>query len=43
MKPVFLSAYLLAVVICAQAQTVPYNVVFDLTSQDTNDHKAVIR
>src|SRR5215218_9365181 len=25
------------------AQPVPYNVVFDLTSKDTNDHKAVIR
>ena len=27
----------------AQAQTVPYKVVFDLTSGDTNDHKSVIR
>lgn len=26
-----------------QAQKVPYNVVFDLTSKDTNDHKMVIR
>jgi uncharacterized protein len=26
-----------------QAQTVPYNVVFDLTSKDTNDHKTVMR
>src|SRR6476620_6113251 len=26
-----------------QAQTVPYNVVFDLTSKDTNDHKTVLR
>jgi intracellular sulfur oxidation DsrE/DsrF family protein len=25
------------------AQTIPYNVVFDLTSQDTNIHKSVIR
>ncbi len=25
------------------AQTVPYNVVFDLTSKDTNNHKSVIR
>ncbi|HEY0732939.1 MAG TPA: DsrE family protein, partial [Chitinophagaceae bacterium] len=25
------------------AQTTPYNVVFDLTSKDTNDHKTVIR
>jgi uncharacterized protein len=26
-----------------RAQAVPYNVVFDLTSKDTNDHKTVIR
>jgi hypothetical protein len=26
-----------------RAQSVPYNVVFDLTSSDTNDHKAVVR
>lgn len=26
-----------------QAQSVPYNVVFDLTSKDTLDHQAVIR
>lgn len=26
-----------------QAQTAPYNVVFDLTSKDTNDHKTVLR
>lgn len=26
-----------------QAQTVPYDVVFDLTSKDTGDHSAVIR
>ena len=26
-----------------KAQNVPYNVVFDLTSKDTNDHKTVIR
>ncbi|WP_121353212.1 DsrE family protein [Flavisolibacter nicotianae] len=25
------------------AQSVPYNVVFDLTSKDTNDHKMVVR
>ena len=25
------------------AQTAPYNVVFDLTSKDTNDHKSVVR
>lgn len=27
----------------AVAQSVPYNVVFDLTSKDTNDHKTVLR
>ncbi|MFN2440942.1 MAG: DsrE family protein, partial [Chitinophagaceae bacterium] len=26
-----------------QAQPVPYNVVFDLTSKDTNNHKSVMR
>ena len=25
------------------AQTIPYNVVFDLTSKDTNNHKSVLR
>ena len=25
------------------AQVTPYNVVFDLTSKDTNDHKTVLR
>lgn len=25
------------------AQSIPYNVVFDLTSKDTNNHKSVIR
>jgi intracellular sulfur oxidation DsrE/DsrF family protein len=29
--------------ITAMAQSRPYNVVFDLTSKDTVDHKAVIR
>lgn len=29
--------------ICLQAQDVPYNVVFDITSKDTNDQKMVLR
>lgn len=43
MKPVWITACLIAFSLCARAQAVPYHVVFDLTSQDTNDHKAVIR
>jgi uncharacterized protein len=43
MKPFILSICLLVSAICLQAQTVPYNVVFDLTSKDTNDHKMVMR
>jgi intracellular sulfur oxidation DsrE/DsrF family protein len=42
MKRLMLSACLLVSVLL-HAQPVPYNVVFDLTSSDTNDHKAVIR
>lgn len=41
MKPLLLSL-MLAVSFHLQAQ-VPYNVVFDLTSKDTNDHKMVMR
>jgi uncharacterized protein len=42
MKPLILSAcLLLSAALCAQ--NVPYNVVFDLTSKDTNDHKMVMR
>ncbi len=43
MKPFILSVCLLASVSFLRAQTVPYNVVFDLTSKDTNDHKMVMR
>ena len=43
MKLVFTCLCLLALRFFSQAQSVPYNVVFDLTSKDTNDHKAVIR
>ena len=38
----FLSGLLVCSLIAA-TQTVPYNVVFDLTSRDTNDHKTVLR
>ena len=37
-----LAALLMTALFCT-AQTTPYNVVFDLTSKDTNDHKTVIR
>lgn len=43
MKP-FLTA--VCVTVCfnfLQAQTVPYNVVFDITSNDTADHKSLVR
>lgn len=43
MKFIFTCLFLLVLSSFAQAQSVPYNVVFDLTSKDTNDHKAVIR
>lgn len=43
MKPLFLLLCLLTTTMVLRAQSVPYNVVFDLTSKDTNDHKAVIR
>ena len=42
MKPlILLSSLLLSTVLLVQ--NVPYNVVFDLTSKDTNDHKMVMR
>ena len=42
MKPlIFLTCLLFSAVL--YAQNVPYNVVFDLTSKDTNDHKMVMR
>lgn len=43
MKSLFLFVCLLFATLFSHAQSVPYNVVFDLTSKDTNDHKAVIR
>ncbi len=43
MKALFFCICLVVSSIFLQAQTVPYNVVFDLTSKDTNDHQAVIR
>jgi intracellular sulfur oxidation DsrE/DsrF family protein len=43
MKPLFTSVCLLVSLTFLHAQTVPYNVVFDLTSKDTNDHKTIIR
>ena len=43
MKPLLFLLFLLGTQQGLQAQTVPYNVVFDLTSKDTNDHKMVIR
>ena len=43
MRPFFFLAALLFCALNTSAQTAPYNVVFDLTSKDTNDHKTVIR
>ena len=43
MKPTLLLFFLVLSLPFLQAQTVPYNVVFDLTSKDTNEHKTVIR
>lgn len=42
MKSLLLAAALLAVTF-SKAQSVPYNVVFDLTSSDTTDQKNVLR
>lgn len=42
MKPLVLAGCLLFSAVL-HAQNVPYNVVFDLTSKDTNDHKMVMR
>lgn len=42
MKLLFTSICLLASITVLHAQTVPYNVVFDLTSKDTSDHKTVM-
>ena len=43
MKRFIFAAFLLAVTTFSKAQSVPYNVVFDLTSSDTADHKTVLR
>src|SRR6478672_7264209 len=38
----FIGAFILAATF-SNAQSVPYNVVFDLTSSDTTDHKVLLR
>ncbi len=43
MKLLFTAVFLIFSASVLQAQNAPYNVVFDLTSKDTNDHKMVIR
>jgi intracellular sulfur oxidation DsrE/DsrF family protein len=43
MKRLLITASLLVCASFLNAQNVPYKVVFDLTSKDTNDHKMVIR
>lgn len=43
MKYCFLLFLLLGGILSASAQQRPYNVVFDLTSGDTADHKSLIR
>lgn len=43
MKRLNLLVVLLGIAMLTQAQTPIYNVVFDLTSQDTNTHKTVMR
>lgn len=43
MKAIVLSFCLLLAGACLQAQAVPYNVVFDLTSRDTADQQSVVR
>jgi intracellular sulfur oxidation DsrE/DsrF family protein len=43
MKPLILFVCLVVSINFLQAQTIPYNVVFDLTSKDTNVHKSVMR
>ena len=42
-KNIFIISLLLLPAFYLQAQTTDYKVVFDLTSKDTMDHKAVIR
>lgn len=43
MKRIIFLAGLLVAFHFLYAQSIPYNVVFDLTSKDTNNHKSVIR
>jgi intracellular sulfur oxidation DsrE/DsrF family protein len=43
MKRYLLTLLLVAAATFSNAQSVPYQVVFDLTSADTADHKAVLR
>ena len=43
MKRLILAMLLLVTATFSKAQSVPYNVVFDLTSGDTADHKTMLR
>jgi len=43
MKKIFIFIFLLKGIVFANAQTTPYNVVFDVTSKDTVVHQMVIR
>ena len=43
MKRIVFIAWLLVSFHFINAQSIPYNVVFDLTSKDTNNHKSVMR
>jgi intracellular sulfur oxidation DsrE/DsrF family protein len=43
MKRYILTSILFAITTFLMAQSTPYNVVFDITSKDTIDHKMVIR
>ena len=43
MKSIIFLACLLVSFHFLHAQSIPYNVVFDLTSKDTNNHKSVMR
>ena len=42
-RQIFLGFLMILVSYFSISQTKPYNVVFDLTSPDTNNHKSVIR
>jgi len=43
MKRIVFITWLLVSFHFINAQSIPYNVVFDLTSKDTNNHKSVVR